>query len=287
MDFDPLSDAAPSRYAVESDEEDEYNPLQSSTSNGKEHEEFKIKIVGQTQNGRPLIATFGDAGKYWAKGADLGEQTGAVMVNNIQVGLIFSPSWVDATIVVSETFTRLPIAAMAGYASALVDELALPIFPIAILDVYAAPTYISSLPISMHDAPIRYLTKSKQANPGLQKNTELFEPPNLIHSTTSAALLSHIVTQDPRSLASLILLPFPRVPAPPPKTLQPSDFSHLTEDEYQWSFEMMNHTHNLLASLTGKFKNPSPVWQKPKHSKPTIGHQSSARSTVGEGGMYI
>jgi hypothetical protein len=32
-----------------------------------------------------LVVTTGSVGKYWARGADLGEQIAAVMVNKIQV----------------------------------------------------------------------------------------------------------------------------------------------------------------------------------------------------------
>ncbi|KAK7062569.1 hypothetical protein VNI00_000057 [Paramarasmius palmivorus] len=280
MDFDPLSDAGPSRYAVESDEEDEYNPLQTGSSKSEEPVEFQIKVVGQSPKSRPLVVAFGDAGKYWAKGAELGEQTGAIMVNNVQVGLIFNPSWTEATIVVSETFTRLPVLAMADYASTLVDE----VTPqrVTILDIYPASTYISPVAIPTHDAPIRYLS----SQPVKDNTLALFEPPNLIHSTTSAALLSYLTTQQIKTQAALILLPFPRVPAPPPKDLKSSDFSHLTEDEYQWTLEMMNRAHKtLIGFATGQ--GTVSDWQKPKHSKPAAGAQASSRSTVGEGGMYI
>lgn len=89
MDFDPLADSGPSRYAVESDEEDEYNPLAEHPKLDKQ-DKFRIKISGRVAQGTTLLAAFGDAGKYWAKGADLGEQIGAVFVNDIQVAFTVS-----------------------------------------------------------------------------------------------------------------------------------------------------------------------------------------------------
>lgn len=41
--------------------------------------------MGDLVPGKVLFIASGDAGKVWAKGAQLGEQKGAVLVNNIQV----------------------------------------------------------------------------------------------------------------------------------------------------------------------------------------------------------
>lgn len=73
----------PPRYAVESDEEDEYNPLESASAEDKT--ELELKIVGEIPQGKPLIVASGLAGRCWARGADLGEQVGGVYVNQICV----------------------------------------------------------------------------------------------------------------------------------------------------------------------------------------------------------
>lgn len=84
QDVDPLQDTVPSRYAIESDEEDEFNPLQPRPS--QDVSEFmNVKIVGSIPTAGKLIITSGDAGRIWARGAKLGEQTGAVYVNEISV----------------------------------------------------------------------------------------------------------------------------------------------------------------------------------------------------------
>ncbi|KAK1220111.1 hypothetical protein PQX77_017150 [Marasmius sp. AFHP31] len=282
MDFDPLADSGPSRYAVESDEEDEYNPLEQRNPQLNAQDKFELKIAGSISQGSPLLAVFGDAGRYWAKGANLGEQHGAVFVNDIQVGLIFKPTWTKATIVVSETFTRLPIHGMNAYASYLAITRKC---SVSILDVYPSPTYISPTPILQHEAPIRYLCSAK-VDPKIAQAAESFAPPNLLHSTTSSALLAHIVTQTSQITGTLILLPFARVPAPPPKTLQRSDFSNLDVDDFSWSSQAMNGVNKLL--LQALDENSSSGWTAPSDDRST--KESGAResrTTIGEGGMYI
>lgn len=43
------------------------------------------KITGSLPQGQALVVATGDAAKLWAKGASLGEQTGAIMLNGVQV----------------------------------------------------------------------------------------------------------------------------------------------------------------------------------------------------------
>ncbi|THU93311.1 hypothetical protein K435DRAFT_861618 [Dendrothele bispora CBS 962.96] len=240
----------------------------------------EIKLVGNIPKGPSLILASGDAGKYWAKGVKLNEQAGAVMVNNIQVGLVFTPSWTNSTIIISETFTRLPMNYMYDYAKFLLNELKPS--SASLLDVYPAPTYISPEPIAIQDAPIRYLSTSS-VDSTIESNAQPLSPPNIIHTSTSASLLSLIGFMGLLK-GNLFLLPFPRIPAPPPKTLQHSDFSHLSEDEYQWSESFMNTAQKLLFHAVDE--EVTEAWHAPKNSHlPTP--SSKVSSTVGEGGMYI
>jgi hypothetical protein len=88
QEIDPLADTVPPRHAVESDEEeDEYNPLASSVQSKSKAGDAEVKILGDVKRfeGRTLVIAGGDAGKVWARGAKLGEQSGAVMVNGVQV----------------------------------------------------------------------------------------------------------------------------------------------------------------------------------------------------------
>jgi hypothetical protein len=89
QNFDPLSDSAPPRYAIESDEEeDEYNPLNLKNLDPNDCPSALSVIVqgNNIPNQKELIIATGDAGKYWAKGSRLGEQKGSVQVNGVEVG---------------------------------------------------------------------------------------------------------------------------------------------------------------------------------------------------------
>lgn len=113
-------------------------------------------------------------------------------------------------------------------------------------------------------------------------SAERFAPPNFIHSTTSAALLSYVGWLPRTDLkATLLLLPFPRMPKPAPKILGHSDFSHLSDDEFQWSETVMSTVQKLLFVAVGE--NPDSVWHTPTNSKPTSG----LRRAPVDSGMYI
>lgn len=85
----------PPRYAVESDEEDEYNPLSSTRDQERDHGRgpgdeatIDVKVVAPDVEGlkeKPMIVASGQLASFWAAGAQLGEQIGAVFVNNVQV----------------------------------------------------------------------------------------------------------------------------------------------------------------------------------------------------------
>jgi hypothetical protein len=126
QNFDPLSDSAPPRYAIESDEEeDEYNPLNLKNSNPDDRPSaLSIVIQGNNiPNRKELIIATGNAGKYWANGSRLGEQTGSVQVNGVEVGLVFHPTWTNAVIIISEVLVRLPVWAQHVYALTIVEHL--------------------------------------------------------------------------------------------------------------------------------------------------------------------
>ncbi|KDR79097.1 hypothetical protein GALMADRAFT_154087 [Galerina marginata CBS 339.88] len=266
----------PPRYAVESDEEeDEINPLRQPAT--QEDTKVDIKISGELPQENTLVIASGDVGTFWAKGADLGEQTGAIFVNRVQIGLAFNPKWTKSTVIVSETLSRLPLYAMHTYAKSILDSLN----PkrVSLLDSYPAPTYATDEPIPFHEAPIRYLSTSEELNIP-NTNAELFAPPNLIQST-SASFLS-ILAVGPVE-GTLILLPSPHTPHPPPKEISPSNFSHLSQDSVDWSTQQINLAQKLVFQTLGE--KVDQTW-KPSDNE----HKEKApkRSTeIGEGGMYI
>jgi hypothetical protein len=120
MDDHNNTDNNPPRHAIESDDEDEFNPLQPSQPSTVK---LDVKLVGNIPAHRGLVVASGDPGPFWARGADLGEQTGAVAMNGLQIGLVFNPVWTKANVVVSEAIARLPVWAMHAYARFLIDSL--------------------------------------------------------------------------------------------------------------------------------------------------------------------
>lgn len=117
----------------------------------------------------------------------------------------------------------------------------------------------------------------------LQKNeAQPFAPPNLLQST-SASFLSILSVGTVR--ATLILVPSPHVPRPPPKEILPSNLSHLAEDGVDWSSSVVNLAQKLLFRSVGE-ENVSMTWKSPKSDDgPT---KAPKRSTeMGEGAMYI
>jgi len=280
MDVDPLADTVPPRHAIESDEEeDEYNPLHPNSS--APNQVAAVKILGELPQGRNLIVATGDVAKYWARGADLGEQSGAIAVNNIQVGLVFNPKWTKTTIIISEALTRLPVWSMHQYAFTMLDYFKPP--KGSLLDTYAVPSYIKEEPVPFQDAPLRYLATST-VDRVTKSKAEAFAPPNLIQST-SASLLSVLNTSHQSSPGTLILIPSPHIPHPPPRVLEPSNFLQLSEDRFEWPDETINVAQELLfASIC---EAPPPRWVHGMDNK--FGHTSPSkkRSDLGDGGMYI
>lgn len=116
---DHTIDDKPPRYAIESDDEDEANPMQPSQPSVP-HE---VTLVGNIPTGRCLVVASADPGIFWAKGAELGEQAGAVSVNGKEVGLVFNPSWTKANVIISEAIWVLPASAMHPYAQFTIDNL--------------------------------------------------------------------------------------------------------------------------------------------------------------------
>lgn len=120
MDDHNNTDNNPPRHAIESDDEDESNPLQPLQPAATKP---VVKLLGNVPAQRSLVVASGDPGAFWARGADLGEQTGAVAVNGMEIGLVFNPGWTKANVIISEAFVRLPVWAMHAYAQFIIDGL--------------------------------------------------------------------------------------------------------------------------------------------------------------------
>ncbi|RXW15808.1 hypothetical protein EST38_g10052 [Candolleomyces aberdarensis] len=275
-----MANTVPPRYAIESDEEeDEINPLRKrATSKGQAPSEITLKLVGDVLQNKPLVIASARAGAFWAKGANLGEQTGAVYVNQIQ------PTWAHeaANVLISEPFTRLPLNFMHPYAKYVVEQLK----PTraSLLDTYSSPTYSSLHPIPLTDAPIRYLSTEASQTPNAA--IQPFSPPNLIQSTSAALLLQLRLSNIP---STLLLLPSPHLPIPPPKDLSPTNIPSSTSPEYEdtWPAEAMNIATDGLLSFVEVKPNEGFTWELKSKDATAIVSPKQRRSEIGEGGMYL
>jgi len=277
MNVDFLGDTSAHRYAYESDDEDQLNPLSS-------HPVQRVARVSVQGDSRPenrrktVIVASGEAGKVWAQGAQLGERCATIVVNDFTVGFIFLPSWSDAVVIVSETSETLPTWAMRPYAEAIVNFYN----PtrLLLLDIYPAPTYINPEPVELYRAPVRYLrTRGKTApSPFLMP----FLPPNLIQSTC-AAFVSIAILPTSRMEAILLLLPSQHIPIP--RGIDISSPPHASEDMNRsiWSETMIRQVHGCLIDLSG-VRGLAP-WQG---GALLLGQSEiRRRGDIGDGGMYM
>ncbi|KAG1810615.1 uncharacterized protein BJ212DRAFT_1377747 [Suillus subaureus] len=282
MEVDPLADALPPRYAIESDDEDEYNPL--TTERADQVPIVNIKIEGQFNTGCPLVIVSGSAGDFWADGANLGEQQGTIFVNNIQVGFLFKPSSTRAVVLVSEATTALPLWSMNKYVSGILDRLQ----PSAtsILDVYSIQSYISSEPLPVHEAPVRYLSLRDISLDPFQS----FAPPNILQSTSAAfmsAMNIRTLSSSHQSHAVILLLPSPGIPRTAPSKLSSSRLSRPSGDQ-AWSVEMMAEVDEKLFGVVNAER--SGTWALRSAAAGSAFGLSKKRQNlaeVGEGSMYI
>ncbi|ETW75330.1 hypothetical protein HETIRDRAFT_331260, partial [Heterobasidion irregulare TC 32-1] len=279
QNIDPLSDTTAPRYAVESDEEeDEFNPLFPEGNHQSRNVGIDIKGISPTNAiGGNLVVATGDAGKIWAKGASLEEQQGAVYVNQLQVGLVFRPSWSNATtVVVSELTASLPIWAMSPYAQAVLDYFK-PANTV-LLDTYPTPVYITAAPVPYRDeAPVRYLSTGPSGT-----GAPSFAPPNLIQ-TTSAAFLSIVSVSSPSPSATAFLLPSPRIPRPRPSDLTQQDVSTISEEDIAWPSATMQTVDQAVFEVLGETLKRQ--WRRKDGARE--GKSQLKRREVGDGSMYI
>ncbi|KAF5339579.1 hypothetical protein D9611_011454 [Ephemerocybe angulata] len=279
---DPLQDSAAPRYAIESDdEEDEQNPLR--IPSAQPPAPIAVRIVGDPPQDAPLLIASARAGAVWARGADLGEQIGAVFVDKIQVGLLFQPSWTQSTVLVSEAFTLLPLSHMHPYASHILS--ALRPTAVSLLDTYSVASYASPAPTAGPDsAPLRFLSLPSSPAPPPSLHAQPFQPPNLLQSTTAAFLL-WLRLQEPPVNATLLLLPSRQLPAPPPKTLLPTHIpgGGSPDHEDAWPADTLTDVTRALLSIIGE--ESSFEWKAKGGDR--IVPAPQRRSEVGEGGMYL
>ncbi|KAJ7100636.1 hypothetical protein B0H15DRAFT_816764 [Mycena belliarum] len=278
MDVDPLAESVPPRHAVESDEEeDEYNPLGPEPSAPKP---VDVQIVGDLGPvpAQGLLVASGDLAKFWSRGANLGEQIAGVFVDEIQVGLLFRPSWTKSVVLVSEVTTRLPLWAMHPYARAVLD--ALQPSSVALLGTYDVPAYIAEERIAYSDAPLRYLCTDAPTS-SLTSSAQPFAPPNLVTATAAAFVALRAQRAAP---ATLVLVPAPHIAPPAPRALEPSSFAHFADAPAPWPPALVSTAHALVFAALGE-PGKDAAWTTPAPEKSSLPGQERKRPV--EFGMYI
>ncbi|KAF9652500.1 hypothetical protein BDM02DRAFT_3109034 [Thelephora ganbajun] len=276
MDTDPLADIGPPRHTIESDDEDEFNPLSPQRPPPRHDLDFEIINVGKVTAEALIFASL-EAGRVWARGADLGEQLGTISVNKKCVGMIFNPGWTDAIVVVSEILTRLPVWAQYPYAEYVLEQLKPT--KLLLLDSYAASNYIQSEYFPLHKAPVRYLTLG--SNIPAPKDFEPFNPPNLVQSTSAAflALISLVRQASPQSSTAVTLFLFPG-PYRPLNQLDDltSTVSSLNESDDLWSHRLTRSVHEVLSGAKCEWN---------LNGKGGSSYSREKRKPQVEGNMYI
>ncbi|KAI0290932.1 hypothetical protein B0F90DRAFT_464266 [Multifurca ochricompacta] len=279
QDVEFLHDTSAPRYAYESDEEDQLNPLSSGCEQKTARVSISIKGLAHSQGtAKAVVIASGQAGNAWARGAQLGEQRAAVLVDNIIVALIFLPSWSDAVVIISETSATLPAWVMRPYAEAIVHFYK----PsrLLLLDTYPFPTCIKPQPLDIYHAPVCYLRTQGKAAPASFLSP--YWPPNLIQMTC-AAFTSIAALPTSQMEAILLLLPSPRIP-----TSRGHDISlipNTPEDIYNviWPDSILQKVHICLGELC-ELRGPS-SWQSGIVPSKLPG--TKRRGDIGDGGMYI
>jgi hypothetical protein len=117
-----------------------------------------------------------------------------------------------------------------------------------LLDVYSAPTYISSEPLEAYRAPVRYLRTRGKTVPGTFILP--FVPPNLIQATC-AAFASVAALPTSQMDAILLLLPSQHIPIPRGNDITLSPHASDDMNRSNWSETMMRQVHGCLVELSG------------------------------------
>ena len=113
-----------------------------------------------------------------------------------------------------------------------------------------------------------------------EKDAQLFAPPNLLQSTSASFLFLLSITE---SNGTVILLPSPHIPHPPPKQITPSNVSQLAYDDIEWDSWLINKAQDLVFRAIGEEVKQS--WAPPADQ--TKEKLPKRNTEIGEGGMYI
>ncbi|KDN36893.1 hypothetical protein RSAG8_10512, partial [Rhizoctonia solani AG-8 WAC10335] len=154
MDIDPLQDAPPARYAVESDSEDEIGNYPGARSTRVVHT-YKVESTAPPGDHDSLMVICGPAARYWLSGLD-GRSIGSIRLDGIQVVEYWSTNSKQLLAVLTH---RLPLGAQHLVARSIIETQGTK-KPILLIDSYSYLTYISSQARIQDDHPVRHLSTS-------------------------------------------------------------------------------------------------------------------------------
>ncbi|KAG8708737.1 hypothetical protein FRC12_010110 [Ceratobasidium sp. 428] len=273
MDIDPLQDAPPARYAVESDSEDEigfYPGPKPVRTKRTYHLDLKLDDGIGTEN--VLIVACGPAGISWAGGLD-GRAVGSLVLNDVEVGEYRLTALGILVLVISH---RLPLGAEYIVARAIVEKQTGP-KPIVVIDSYSYLAYISSQPIRSDSYPVRFL----QTSPSSAKlPAQPYAPPNLLQHLPAALLAECEYLEKP---AVALLVPVRLIP--PPAPAEPTAYSTASEEIVSDVVSLDVRVAKAIGIEVEQLSWDAARVKTGDRSGKSKGRRKSG--DIGEGGMYI
>ncbi|KAF8747070.1 hypothetical protein RHS01_10978 [Rhizoctonia solani] len=166
MDTDPLQDAPPARYAVESDSEDEIGHSPGSRPDRAAPTYKLVSNLPQGDHG-PLMIICGPIARYWLSGFE-GQTIGSIQLDETLVVEYWRTNTKRLVAVLTH---RLPLGAQHLVAQSILETRG-DSEQIIVVDSYSYLAYISGQPRIQDDHPIRYLSTSPSAETLASYNTE-------------------------------------------------------------------------------------------------------------------
>ncbi|KAG8935168.1 hypothetical protein FRC01_007401 [Tulasnella sp. 417] len=296
---DPLRDSLnpPPRYQLESDSEDEIGggvygstKISKTSPSQRPPATFKLNPDIDDLTGRHTFIAIGTAGSEFGRTlSNLRDSQGAsIETGDYQIGTAYPISTSQLYIHIS---SKIPTTLLWPLSRWLLERFKPTRQVLAIIDIYPAPAYITSSSVPHPSLPIRYLETS---TPGLAQNPtqrkrsgaiEPFSPPNLLGTQTLASALIPCTqaslfsgNTSLKEEAILVLLPWPKMSVPAPKTLDDGALREgLASPETNiWRVEELAATADAIG-IEGVSSG----------SQERASQQRKKRMTAAQDGMYI
>ncbi|KAF8603626.1 hypothetical protein BDV93DRAFT_156056 [Ceratobasidium sp. AG-I] len=275
MDTDPLNDAPPARYAVESDSEDEAG-FYPGPRPAREKRTYKVNVKTPTGGEAGLIVACGAIGAIWASGLE-GNVVGDIVVDEVK---IIEYKLTTAGILVATVSHRLPLGVQHTVAKAIV-ETQKNTKPTVVISSYSYLGYISSQPSRHDEYPIRFLQTSSTLKPKAQ-TIEPYAPPNLLQHLPAAVVAECEYLQRP---ATALLVPVRSIS--PPAPANPTLYS-ASDDAAPSVVLLKSAAEAVAAALETNLAQLG--WDASRLDLNASAGKNRSRARqgdIGEGGMYM